>query len=438
MLGHADVDAPRPALLVLTGREVLGRRFGDIGLVLGRGVRRGQGHDEPGLAAAEPKLHRARSQVDRDLLHGRGDRVLQGEADRGVQRRGQPPGEFEGLVATRSGGRLELFVDRFDVRVEFHGSTMASFWHRVNANLSHRCVAPPSDAGCTTVSATMHADEIRFLFAYDRWATLRVLDVLEGVDRAVWARTDVVGEWGLGAILVHHLGASQRWRHAFQDSGERPRTGTRAAAVDRRPARALGRRMGRRSMPGWPTITDGFVAHVHEGVPVWQMLVHVVNHGTQHRAEAAALLTAEGRSPGELDLFDYAEEQESTRPDPSRTRSRRSIEPWPTTSTSPPGSGALIEGEADLTEKKMFGGLAFLIGGNMAVAASGQGGLLVRADPETSETLLASKGVQPMEMRGRQMQGWLRVDDDAVRTKRQLERWVRVGVGYARTLPAKG
>ena len=97
----------------------------------------------------------------------------------------------------------------------------------------------------------------------------------------------------------------------------------------------------------------------------------------------------------------------------------------------------LLEGAANLTEKKMFGGLAFLIGGNMAVAASGQGGLLVRADPETSETLLTSKGVQPMEMRGRQMQGWLRVDDDAVRTKRQLERWVRIGVGYAGTLPSK-
>ena len=56
-------------------------------------------------------------------------------------------------------------------------------------------------------------------------------------------------------------------------------------------------------------MTDGFVAHVHEGVPVWQMLVHVVNHGTQHRAEAATLLTAEGRSPGEIDLIFYAEEQ---------------------------------------------------------------------------------------------------------------------------------
>src|SRR5207342_1784701 len=61
-----------------------------------------------------------------------------------------------------------------------------------------------------------------------------------------------------------------------------------------------------------PTLTDDHVQYVHEGVPVWQMLVHVVNHGTQHRAEAAALLTAEGRSPGELDLFDFAEEQAET------------------------------------------------------------------------------------------------------------------------------
>jgi TfoX/Sxy family transcriptional regulator of competence genes len=98
---------------------------------------------------------------------------------------------------------------------------------------------------------------------------------------------------------------------------------------------------------------------------------------------------------------------------------------------------ALLEEEAGLTEKKMFGGLAFLIQGNMAVAASGQGGLLVRADPATSDALLTSAGVHLMEMGGRQMQGWLRVDIDAVRTKRQLEKWVRVGVGYARSLPAK-
>ncbi|MGH2540049.1 MAG: TfoX/Sxy family protein [Actinomycetota bacterium] len=97
----------------------------------------------------------------------------------------------------------------------------------------------------------------------------------------------------------------------------------------------------------------------------------------------------------------------------------------------------LLEGEAGLTEKKMFGGLAFLIGGNMTVAASGQGGLLVRADPTTSDGLLSSKGVRPMEMGGRQMKGWLRVDTEAVRTKRQLEKWVRIGTAYVRTLPPK-
>lgn len=73
----------------------------------------------------------------------------------------------------------------------------------------------------------------------------------------------------------------------------------------------------------------------------------------------------------------------------------------------------------------------------MAVAASGQGGLLVRAHPAMSDALFTSTGVHPMEMRGRQMQGWLRVDTEAVRTKRQLEKWVRLGAAYARTLPAK-
>ena len=98
---------------------------------------------------------------------------------------------------------------------------------------------------------------------------------------------------------------------------------------------------------------------------------------------------------------------------------------------------ALLGHELGLTEKKMFGGLAFLIGGNMAVAASGQGGHLVRADPGSSDHLLETTGVRLMEMRGRQMQGWLRVDDEAIRAKRQLEKWVRLGVGYARTLPPK-
>jgi TfoX/Sxy family transcriptional regulator of competence genes len=98
----------------------------------------------------------------------------------------------------------------------------------------------------------------------------------------------------------------------------------------------------------------------------------------------------------------------------------------------------LVADEHGVTEKRMFGGLAFLLGGNMSVAASGQGGLMVRIDPETTEALLAKPHARPLEMRGREMRGWLRVDSEGVRTKRQLEPWVRRGVAYARSLPAKG
>ena len=97
----------------------------------------------------------------------------------------------------------------------------------------------------------------------------------------------------------------------------------------------------------------------------------------------------------------------------------------------------LVGGEANLTEMKMFGGLAFLIGGNMAVAASGEGGVLVRVDPEESESLVASTSARPMEMRGRSMRGWLRVDEQDVRTHEQLSEWVRRGVAYAGSLPRK-
>lgn len=93
--------------------------------------------------------------------------------------------------------------------------------------------------------------------------------------------------------------------------------------------------------------------------------------------------------------------------------------------------------EPDLTEKKMFGGLAFLIAGNMAVAASGQGGLMVRVDPVKGDKLIATTHARPMEMRGRSMSGWLRLDSDDVRLKRQLEKWVTLGVGYAKTLPRR-
>ena len=97
----------------------------------------------------------------------------------------------------------------------------------------------------------------------------------------------------------------------------------------------------------------------------------------------------------------------------------------------------LVGSESDLVEKRMFGGLAFLIGGNMAVAASSQGGVLVRVDPAQSDVLVATTNARLMEMRGRRMQGWLRVDPNDVRTKRQLAKWVELGMTYARSLPAK-
>src|SRR4051794_9913660 len=97
----------------------------------------------------------------------------------------------------------------------------------------------------------------------------------------------------------------------------------------------------------------------------------------------------------------------------------------------------LIGAEPDLSEQRMFGGLAFLIGGNMSVAASGQGGLLVRVAPDETAALASKQHARRFEMRGREMDGWLRVDPDGVRTKRQLEPWVRRGVAYARSLPPK-
>jgi hypothetical protein len=97
----------------------------------------------------------------------------------------------------------------------------------------------------------------------------------------------------------------------------------------------------------------------------------------------------------------------------------------------------LVAGESGLTEQKMFGGLAFLIGGNMAVAASGQGGVLVRVDPEQSDKLVTTTNARLMEMRGRSMRGWLRVGPEDLRTKRQLAKWVDLGTAYARSLPVK-
>jgi TfoX/Sxy family transcriptional regulator of competence genes len=94
----------------------------------------------------------------------------------------------------------------------------------------------------------------------------------------------------------------------------------------------------------------------------------------------------------------------------------------------------LLEAEDGVTEKKMFGGLAFLIRGNMAIAASGQGGVLVRSDPRKA----VPAGAEPAVMRGRPMDGWLRVDASRLKTKAQLAKWTRLGATSARSLPPKG
>jgi TfoX/Sxy family transcriptional regulator of competence genes len=90
-----------------------------------------------------------------------------------------------------------------------------------------------------------------------------------------------------------------------------------------------------------------------------------------------------------------------------------------------------------VTEKRMFGGLAFLVNGNMAVAASGQGGLMLRVDPDETDSLVREDGVARFEMRGREMNGWLRVDPSATTSDQELSRWVEVGVTYAASLPPK-
>ncbi len=96
-----------------------------------------------------------------------------------------------------------------------------------------------------------------------------------------------------------------------------------------------------------------------------------------------------------------------------------------------------LDGTPDLTEKKMFGGLAFLVGGNMAVAARGEGGLMVRVNPSEADTLIADSTARPVEMRGRVMLGWLHLDQADVDTDETLVRWVTIGTTYARSLPAK-
>jgi TfoX/Sxy family transcriptional regulator of competence genes len=97
----------------------------------------------------------------------------------------------------------------------------------------------------------------------------------------------------------------------------------------------------------------------------------------------------------------------------------------------------LVAGEAGIGEKRMFGGLAFLVHGHMAIAASGQGGAMVRVDPADTEKLLAKGPAEPMVMRGKELDGWVRVPSESLRTRAQLSRWTDRALAYVRTLPPK-
>ena len=153
----------------------------------------------------------------------------------------------------------------------------------------------------------MQLADVRFLYDYDRWATRRILAAAADVDLATWAAPNAIGDRGLGGILVHHLGAHQRWRHGLSGSDDSPRPERGDL-----PTPALLAEWWEdewNALDAWlATIVDAWLDTTDEGIPFWAMLAHVANHGTQHRAEAAALLTSAGRSPGDLDMIVYSEE----------------------------------------------------------------------------------------------------------------------------------
>jgi uncharacterized damage-inducible protein DinB len=151
----------------------------------------------------------------------------------------------------------------------------------------------------------MQLDDIRFLFGFDRWATTKILDAATGVDEATWSATNIVDERGLGGILVHHLGASQRWRHGLTGApGDAPRP-EKGPLPDLPSLRAAWEEEWAGYEAWFDRMDPVWLDHVEEGISLWQALAHVVNHGTQHRSEVAVLLTNVGHSPGDLDMVDY-------------------------------------------------------------------------------------------------------------------------------------
>jgi uncharacterized damage-inducible protein DinB len=147
--------------------------------------------------------------------------------------------------------------------------------------------------------------DFRYLLAYDRWATRRILDAATGADAATWSAPNEIGDRGLGGILVHQYGALARWRHGLSGaSGPRPRPEAEGLL-----GLADLRSRFEAEWEGWAgwlgRLRPEHLRMEEEGIRLDRALLHVFNHGTQHRSEAAALLTRAGASPGDLDLLDF-------------------------------------------------------------------------------------------------------------------------------------
>lgn len=151
----------------------------------------------------------------------------------------------------------------------------------------------------------MRVDDVRFLFEYDRWATTKILDVARDLPDADWSDGNRIDRRGLGGILLHALGSHERWRAGWEglDRPARRENGPMLSPTELASAwatewLAMDRYLG--------SLTDAALDGDFDEVTLWHTLLHLVNHGTQHRSEAAELLTAYGRSPGDLDLIYFA------------------------------------------------------------------------------------------------------------------------------------
>jgi uncharacterized damage-inducible protein DinB len=152
----------------------------------------------------------------------------------------------------------------------------------------------------------MRPSEILFLYEYDRWATGQILDASLALSADTWSEDSVIGERGMGGILVHALGVHERWRSGFE--GHRP-----ALAIRENDPLITSEELREAWQDEWglvrafiTTLDEERLDSTYAGAPLWQAMVQLINHGTQHRSEAAVILTAAGSSPGDLDIVRFS------------------------------------------------------------------------------------------------------------------------------------